>query len=871
MKLKALCALLLPCMFLCGTPAHAQAKKFKELKAEFIAVSKKKDFNKFAIVCKSLAKLEDKKAIKFLLKEGLSFSDPDRHSYVGIALGGVTDKRLVGLMAKELKSSKSLAAKLTLCKVLRSIPGKPSGSALGGALKAKEDAVREAAAKALGRHASGNDFKSQLRRLLKDKSLRVQKSAAESLTNLGVEIKGYKQDWDAYGCPDRVFASDIAILFDTSVTVHQAKFKSLIEAKDKKAKAKAVSSLDNIVTMLATMFGGLTNKTRFKLGGFSTSTRTFDKKPTKASPKNVKKAIEWLKKKGFSKGDERDIYRAVKGMIDEDIDEIYVFTAGLQDGGAVENSNEVLNRLIDLAFSKGIRIHTIMIDEPPLKAPKNAQQEQRVNKKSYDLKDFGEALASKTGAHSGLYSPALFEGKSVKGRPSSGTGAGNAGSDKAGNGKNDVDRSGGFKAPVLKKGRVSASQLTAIKKQIKKSLAKPKAVESVEAIEAIGALPDASIAKRFLKDLVFGKSVGLSEAAIVGLSKNGHPGVVDVLSKKLKGERDSGRQVLLMRCLAAAVPVVSEKLIPIVPNLKRDAQRLALGYLAGRPAGELVAAKKSYPRKLKSCVGLSKAYLNVILGKAAAPSSAVPQNGYLPAAINSDGVAFLVDLTRASSQNLWVPAKKPEVKADKKTKKKKKDRKKKKGEKAEEKKLKEPVSRLQSMGRELQRVLYIVAKNKGRALVQELGESPPSSYGPLKQYDEKSIEGAENWMQKVAPVPSRDLASSIVRALRNPEVEEIYILTCGMPLRADLMKTEEILDAVDNANRGRQVRIHITAVYGVADENSLSDEAKAKRKDQVDQLEELYKTLADRNRGSYQLRLKRPLIAFKKPEKGKKK
>jgi hypothetical protein len=874
MKFKSL--VILSSLLLTLTPVQAQTKKFKDLKEDFLKESRNKNFVRFEAACKSLAKLENLKGVKYLLETGLAFKDPDRHEYVAAALSLVTDRKGLKLLSKELKRSKSIAARRTLCLVLQKIADKNAASALNATLKVKEDAVREAAASALGRHPLGKDYKTGLRRLLKDKSLRVRRAAAKSLNSLGVAIKGYEQNWDKYGCPDKVYASNIAILFDTSEDLYAPLYRVLDESQQKK-QSKPVSAMNNIVNILGALLSKLTVDNRFQLVGFATGTRAFNKKIAKGSSKTVKKATEWLALQGFSKGDERDIYRVVKSVIDADIDEIYLLSSGLPAGGAVEGTNEVLRRVTEMAFEKGIRVHTIVVDQPPLKAPKNAREEQKINQRSFELRDFAEALAAKTDGHSAVFQPSAFvaekiePGKNTDGKPNG----------KAGSGKGDVD-SDLYKAPKLSKGRLTSSQLSKVKKDIKQALANPKEVRSQELLEIVGTLPDVKVAKILLKQALFGKNILVSEAAIVGLSKNSHGGVVDVLYKKLKSERDAGNQVLLVRCLAAPAANVSAKLISVAPNLKRDAQRLALEYLAGRPPAELTAARKNYSRKFKKTTGLIKTYVNVILGKGKIPDTKVPGNGYLPVAFGADGIAFIIDLSRASLQSLWVPAKKKEDKgeqgADKSNKKKGKKRSKKKGKKKGKKKddtdagkKDEPISHLKAMTRELRRALYVLAKSKGRALVQELGESPPSTYGKLRLLEEKAVEASENWALKTAPVNGRDVAKTILRALNNPDVEEIYVMTCGMPSRADLTKTGEILDAIDEVNRKRMIRIHFTVIFGVPNEDGLSDAAKAARTDDLDQLEGLYKTLADRNRGTYQMRVKLPFVRFDQSKKGSKK
>lgn len=859
MKFKTLGLVLLGSLIICPS-AFAQSKKFKDLQRDYEKFARNKNYVQLEAACKGMAKLSDTKGVKYLLKTGLASRNPDRHEVIAKGLSICTEKKSVALIAKELRSAKSLAAKITLCRALQRISSKTTVAALVTALKAKEDAVREAAALALGRHPLGKDSSSKVRRLLKDKSLRVQKAAADALNSMGVSVKGYEQSWTPYGTPSKVYASDFAVIFDTTEALFDKRFTSLVEPKDKdpKKKVEAVSAMDNMVTILSEMVSKFTPENRFQMVGFSSGTRFFDKKVQKGKPSTLKKAVEWLKAQKFNKDRDRDIVRAFRNVVDANIDEVYIVTSGLQKGGSEDKNSIVVERITELAFQYGIKLHTIAVDLPPLKAPRNATEEQKVNRKSFDLKDFVEILATKSGGHSAVFAPTSAKDSSEGGKDAK---------DPKGSGKGE--NSGGYKVPELTKGRLSSKQVSQIKKDIKEALANPKDVKSQEVIELLGALPEVQIAKIYLKDIIFERSKRLSESAIKGLSKNPHPDVVGEILKRLRSERDPRNQVLLVRCLWAPAANTSAKLTPLVPRLAKDARRLALEYLATRPPAELAIAKKTFPRKLKGLTGRSAAYLNVILGKGKMPVDEVPDRAYLPMAFHADGTAFLIDLTRLSLKPLWVPAapKKEEKKVDKKKKKKKS----KKDKKEPVKKKSEPISHLKAVCKEVSRALYMLQKNKGRALVQELGESPPSSYGKLRVFDEKAIEGLESWATKIAPVPSRDLVKSVLKALRNPDVEEIHVLASGLPTRADIKEVGAVIDAIRAENRGRMVRIHVTVIYGVPNEDVLDEEEKAARTDELDQLEAMYKPLAEDNRGVYRMRKKLPLVRFKKPvSKGKK-
>lgn len=871
MKFKSLGLVFLVALFFCS-PALAQSKKFKNLQKDYERYARNKNFVQLEAACKGMAKLKDTKGVKFLLKTGLTKKSPDHHEVIRKSLAICTEKKSLVLIAKELKSSKSISAKITLCKALQSIASKTTASALVTALKAKEDAVRAAAALALGRHALGKDSSSKVRRLLKDKSLRVRKAAADALNSMGIAVNGFEQEWSSYGTPKKVYASDIAIIFDTTSDLFEKRYRSLIEPKDKdkdpKKKIEAVSAIDNIVTILSDMLVKLTPENRFDLVGFSTGTRYFDKKAQKGSPRNLKKAVEWLEAQRFSKDTDRDIVRVIRNVINADTDEVYLITSGLQVGGSDDKGPIVIQKITELAFQFGVKLHTIAIDQPPLKAPRNATEEQKQNKKSFDLKDFVQVLAVKTGGHSAVFTPVLAD-----------AGEGTDKTPKNEPGK-DGDPKTGYKAPEPVKGRLSSKQVSQVKKDIKSAIANPKEVKSQEVIELVGALPEAQIAKIYLKEIIFGKSIRLSESAILGLSKNPHPAVVAEILKRLKSERDARKQVLLVRCIWAPSANTAAKLTPIVPKLGKDARRLALEYLASRPPAELALAKKSYARKFKGLTGRSAAYLNVILGKGKMPVDDIPDRAYLPMTYPGDGVAFIIDLTRAALKPLWLPApppkdeKKKDDKGGKKKKKKapkKKPKKNKKGKKEPEEKKREPISHLKAICKEVSRALYTLQKNKGKALVQELGDSPPSTYGKLRAFDAAAIEGVENWASKISPVPTRDVVKTLIKALRNPDIEEIHLLTCGMPLRAEIKEIGEIIDTVREENRGRMVRIHITVIFGVPNESALDEEETAARTDDLDQLAGLYKSLAEANRGVYRLRKKLPLVRFKKPEKKGKK
>lgn len=816
-------------------------KKYKDVEKDFKKDLRGRDFSALSRSAKALVASDSKKAVKYLIKNGLSFTDPDRRQCIVEALADLRDKRDVDSLAKELKKQKAVPSALTLIMSLQRIPTKPAFKALVKTLKHKSSAIRGAAAKAIGKRGDGKNAVKDLQKLLKDDSLRVQFEAANALNTHGQKIKGYEQSWGSNGLPDKLFASKFGIVFDTSNVMHDRRYTPVVPPKDKN-KAQAVTALAHVTAGLDKLLGSVKEDQLFSIGSFTFSLKTFESNYSKAKARTIRGAKEWLKGR-FSKSEERDILKAVKGMIEDKVEDVLLIYGGLPRGGVVEKKTEVMDRIVELAVSRGVRIHTVAIVQPPEEEPSTNAQKARVNKASYDLREFGETISQKTGGHFAAFTPPLFNGKVDKT-------------------KGDADKKGdpskaGYQPPKPENGRLSSSQVSQLKKDLKKAL-EATSGEGLEMIEKLSSVADNNITKLLLKDVVFHKDTNFADACIKGLRKNSMNDAADEIVRRLKSERDVGNRVLLLQALPESDHAL-KGLVGALGKLKDgDDLRYALERLTKAKGEALAEAKKFLKRKFKKSKGLTAHYRAKILGEKTGRQVVGPQD-YLPKSFVADGVAFVVDVERATSTVLWAPPKKKPAKEEKSSGKKKKKPKKSKKDKKDSKPVtKNPITRLQAMTAELQLALEALGKDKRKASVLALGESPTLVHSGSSIYDASKARSAVSWLSNQAPVPNRDVAAALKKALRDPSVEEIYILTCGTPLRADLLSYPKVAEAVNALNRKRKVHIHITAVFGLDNESELDELGKAKRDDEINEIKGFFKPLAEDNGGSFQLRLTRP-------------
>lgn len=857
-------ALILALVLVPALPVLAGRKRLKDIQAEFTKAVKSNNGPKIKEAVQELVDTGDSKAVEFLIDEGLVIEDAGFRTHVVVALGSLTERRAVKTIAKAFDSAKDIPKRRALATVLERINEKEAHKALEKGLREKHPAARVAAARALGNHAMGKSSESRLRKLLKDDALRVRKAAADALNRLGVPIKGYEVDWGRNGLPDKFFASDVAFLFDNSEKMNERRFirdeapkaakaDDKAEGKDgqkpedgKPAATKLLTGAELQALAIRGALDRLTEEQRLLLGGYNLRTVMFGKGLEKVRERTIEDAKAWLDK-GFRALEERDLLRAVKAAAIEDVDEIYLFIGGQPFGGIIENRNEIVQRIVELVTKQGIILNTIAVDAPPAEAPNSNFRRQQQDSKTAALRDLAEELARRCGGRTTLWRlskpPEPEKGDKPK------------------------DAAGAYTPPEPEKGKLDYSARKKALKDLKEALKSPKKPRSLEVIEELAALPEDKIADELLDEAVFSDSMEVSEAAIRGLAKNTHPDVVETIAKELKSEREGGRQVLLVRCFAPC-PATTAELTPLLYKLERDALRVALTGLMARPRKELEPEMKRVLRKLKKATGKSRVLLDRYEGKVI-PAGGIAKGACLPRSFESDAVGFIIDVHRGTRTLI----KEPPKAAQKKDKKGKSGKKDKKDKKAKDGKKAKTVSHFEVMMTELEASLAALGKGGRKGYVVAMGDTPTraASRDPVV-YDAPEIAKAKKFLERQQG-NVRDVAAAILKGLKDPTVEELYVLVYGMPIRAELGRTDKIVLAIDELNRKRRVPIHVTVFNGIPEFKRLTEAEEARRIDEELALKTLYEAIADRSGGTWRHIEKLPGSAkpsSAKPPSGKK-
>jgi hypothetical protein len=396
-------------------------------------------------------------------------------------------------------------------------------------------------------------------------------------------------------------------------------------------------------------------------------------------------------------------------------------------------------------------------------------------------------------------------------------------------------------------GRIPRSELGSARRRLDEALRAPDLDLATLVIE-LAAAPDDEAAELAVHALLTGP-LEAKLAVVEGLAKNREPKVHDLLARELRGQTDAGKALLLARALAACPGPATARALSLEAERREgsgDLPRFLLGALARRPHDELaplaseVASAARRPR-----TGLASAYaaraLEGALGRTATPPE-LPDDRLLPERFDAGGIAFLVDVERAMDEVFVRPSAPPAPPV-------------KKGEKPRPAPpAPPPLSRREVAVRELERALDVLAARKAAAnlvLLAEGGRSFKAHPAPIT----KPILGEARAFLDGLPISTgREAARPLERALDDADVEEVYVLVSGLPVRSDADRDEAaVRERVRSASFRRGVPVHVVLVLG---EVTGSDRklAEASRRDEVKTLTAFWRPLAEGTGGTFSVR-----------------
>src|SRR5262245_34709302 len=300
---------------------------------------------------------------------------------VELVLAKTSDARSARSLAKELEQGKEARERLILGRALATVPGDEVTKALVKALGAKEDAIRAAAAAALGSRKDAKSARSPLENAFKtDKSPRVRAAAWASLDALGEKIAKPPAaiEWSPDGTPSRFDAARVAFLFDESGPARERSLEDpAIVGSTTRADAapvatpakgaapkhgkKPVSATDLAAATVASAIVRLPDDGHFAIAGFGPSVRPYERAKWEAARgRPLDDAAAWLKQSRSDDGGARgrEVLRALKDALAQDPppDEVWLFIAGPPDS---RDPVADARALADDAWAKGVRISAV--------------------------------------------------------------------------------------------------------------------------------------------------------------------------------------------------------------------------------------------------------------------------------------------------------------------------------------------------------------------------------------------------------------------------------------------------------------------------------------------------------------------------------
>ena len=111
------------------------------------------------------------------------------------------------------------------------------------------------------------------------------------------------------------------------------------------------------------------------------------------------------------------------------------------------------------------------------------------------------------------------------------------------------------------------------------------------------------------------------------------------------------------------------------------------------------------------------------------------------------------------------------------------------------------------------------------------------------------LEDARAWVDALRVTTARDVAAAVRDALRDPAIEEVYVLVCGLPRRSPGAKVpDELAEDLALELDLRQVQVHVVLPLGTKQPDT------AEYRDFLASLDAVYRPLADASGGSVSLR-----------------
>jgi hypothetical protein len=154
-----------------------------------------------------------------------------------------------------------------------------------------------------------------------------------------------------------------------------------------------------------------------------------------------------------------------------------------------------------------------------------------------------------------------------------------------------------------------------------------------------------------------------------------------------------------------------------------------------------------------------------------------------------------------------------------------------------------PISRLEVVRKELSRALEALSIVDGKGNVILMGEG--SSWKPRAEKLTRLAADPKAFVAEAQTSASRDPLKAMERALEDPEVEVIYVLTEGVPLRS-IHDAKAALARVHELQRTRRVPVYVTIVFGgiARTENINIDQVLATRKDELNAISAFWGPIA---------------------------
>lgn len=846
-------------------------KDEEKLKAHLEELKKAKDGLK-ALPAKMLEK-DGKKTVDYLIEQSLLSEVPGVATGALLNLRRVKDRKAVRQLVKETDRAKDPRIANLLTEVLADVKDPGAGTALLKAIKDRDDRRRAAAARAIGKRGD-KDLAKSLKRLLRDDSLVVRYAAANAIEKLsGKRPDGFpKAQAGDYGLPDRFNCDRVVFLVDVTKEALEADFEDpLAEAEEekegeeggqekkgdekkaaekKKEQAPPVSPHQLVTEAVSQAVGRLSEDSRFHLSLFSGSSQSYAKGYGKGGKKVVDGVRSFLKGARTRSRDRRlDAALSEALALEPRPDVIYVFLAGAPTYRTRVANDRTLGEAQRNLWGRGIQVNVVRFVAPPAQQPRT--EGARALQQAYEdaFGKFTNDLASMSGGAEVRIDLTRRVEKSKD----------DAKDDEP---ALDVDLTQAIDRRARKKVETYFEGL------LEQTEERDPTNDELKLIEDLAGCPDPKVAAPIALDLLLKGSPAVSATAARGLAANKEPRVHAEAVKRFVRERTPAGRIKLIKAIGpAANPAVTGALITGLGRLDGDQARVAWRMLAARPADELKPQKGKLTRLAKGLEGLSRAYANEALAKAAGRPMP-PRNGleiaeghFLPERFRSKGVAIIVDSSQKMGEAFaHVPKAKP--KEDGKNKKKKRKR----GRKGEEKKddakkpETEPVSLFKAVQSEVSRAIEAVGKAEGRANVFTTGgrswKSSAEQLGPGA--------GAQigQWLENQRLGNQRDIWKPLQRALNDRAVEQIYLIVSGRPIRTPGARdVKDLLERVRNLNQDRDVSIDVIYVLPPEAKEAM---AQARRQDELSSLDALYSPLTGNNRGKVVIRTKLATLAPKK-------